>query len=67
MHARKFCNDFETSNLTYAIADVEELVITHITNPFHANTQPLIDDAKLHFQGPVIAANDLTVVTVATP
>ena len=46
---------------------VAELVITHITPAFHANTQPLIDDAKLHFQGPISAANDLTVVTVATP
>ena len=46
---------------------VAELVITHITPAFHANIQPLIDDAKLHFQGPISAANDLTVVTVSTP
>ena len=50
-----------------AQAGVAEMVITHITPAFHANTQPLIDDAKLHFQGPVTAANDLTQVTVATP
>jgi ribonuclease BN (tRNA processing enzyme) len=43
------------------------LIITHITPSFHANTQPLVDDAKLHFQGPITAANDLTQVTVATP
>jgi ribonuclease Z len=50
-----------------AQAGVAELVITHIDSPFSADTQPLIDDAKLHYQGPISAANDLTVVTVATP
>ena len=50
-----------------AQAGVDELVITHIDSPFSADTQPLIDDARLHHQGPISAANDLTVVTVATP
>ena len=50
-----------------AQAGVAELVITHIDSPFSADTQPLIDDARLHYQGPISAANDLTVVTVATP
>ena len=50
-----------------AQAGVDELVITHIDSPFSADTQPLIDDARLHYQGPISAANDLTVVTVATP
>ncbi len=50
-----------------AQAGVAELVITHIDSPFSADTQPLIDDARLHYPGPISAANDLTVVTVATP
>ena len=47
-----------------AEAGVAELIITHIDTPFSADTQPLIDDARLHYQGPVSAANDLTVVVV---
>ena len=50
-----------------AQAGVDELVITHISTAFSSDTQPLIDDARLHYQGPISAANDLTVVTVATP
>ena len=50
-----------------AEAGVGELVITHIDSPFSAATQPLIDDARLHYQGPITAAKDLTQITVATP
>jgi len=50
-----------------AQAGVAELVMTHIDSPFSVDTQPLIDDAKLHYQGPITAAYDLTQITVATP
>ena len=49
-----------------ALAGVEQLVLTHITNPFHRDTQPLIDEAQLHFEGPVTAASDLCQLTVET-
>jgi ribonuclease BN (tRNA processing enzyme) len=42
-----------------AQAGVAELVITHIANPFHLNPQPLVDDARRHFQGPISVARDL--------
>ena len=45
-------------------AGVDELIITHITNPFHENTQPLIDEARQIYQGPVSTAFDLRQVTV---
>jgi ribonuclease Z len=47
-----------------AQAGVDELVITHITNPFHEDTQPLIDEARQHFQGPISSAFDLRQITV---
>ena len=50
-----------------ALAGVEELIITHITNPFHHNPQPLIDEARQYFQGPVSAACDLLQITVGNP
>lgn len=47
-----------------ALAGVEQLVLTHITNPFHLDTQPLIDEARLHFRGPISVAHDLHQITV---
>ena len=49
-----------------ALAGVEELVLTHITNPFHLDTQPLIDEARQHYEGPVTTASDLHQLTVET-
>jgi len=49
-----------------ALAGVEELVLTHITNPFHADPQPLIDEARQQYEGPVTTASDLHQLTVET-
>ncbi len=50
-----------------AQAGVAELVLTHLDTSFHANPQPLIDDAKKHFNGPITAASDLLQITVSSP
>ena len=50
-----------------ALAGVEELILTHITNPFHFDPQPLVDEARQYFDGPVSVAHDLYQVTVDTP
>ena len=49
-----------------ALAGAEELVITHITNPFHHQPHPLIDEASEHFPGPVSVAFDLRQLTVTS-
>ena len=48
-------------------AGVAELVLTHIDSAFDADPQPLIDDAKKHFNGPISAASDLYQITVSSP
>ncbi|MCH8297394.1 MAG: MBL fold metallo-hydrolase [Chloroflexi bacterium] len=50
-----------------AQAGVAELVLTHIDSAFDADPQPLIDDAKKHFNGPISAASDLYQITVSSP
>ena len=50
-----------------AQAGVAELVLTHLDSAFHADPQPLIDDAKKHFSGPISAASDLYQITVSSP
>ena len=47
-----------------AQAGVAELVITHIATPFHFNPQPLADDARCYFHGPISVASDLYQMTV---
>jgi len=47
-----------------ALAGVSELIITHIDSLFHLNTQPLLDEARQHFDGPVRAASDLYQLTI---
>jgi ribonuclease BN (tRNA processing enzyme) len=42
-----------------ALAGAAELIITHIDSPFHDHTQPLLDEARRHFDGPVSVARDL--------
>ena len=46
-------------------AGVSRLVLTHINNPFHHNTQPLVDEASRFFTGPVSVAHDLLQIGVA--
>jgi ribonuclease BN (tRNA processing enzyme) len=48
-----------------ALAGVSELILTHIDSSFHVNTQPLLDEARQHFDGPISVANDLYRMTVA--
>ena len=47
-----------------ALAGVSELIITHIDSPFHFDTQPLLDEAMQHFDGPISVANDLYQVSI---
>ncbi len=47
-----------------AQADVKELVLTHLDTGFHQDQQPLLDDAKKHYSGPISAAFDLRQITV---
>jgi ribonuclease BN (tRNA processing enzyme) len=47
-----------------ALAGVSELILTHIDSSFHFDTQPLLDEARQHFDGPVSVANDLSQVTI---
>lgn len=42
-----------------AQAGVAELVITHIATPFNFNSQPLAEDARRYFHGPISVASDL--------
>ena len=49
------------------LADVGQLIITHIDTPFHRNTQPLIDEARTEFGGPIGVAEDLFQITVSRP
>ena len=49
-----------------AMAGVAELVITHIDTPFHFNPQPLIDDARQYFDGPISVASDLYQIEIGS-
>ena len=51
---------------TAALAGVEELVITHISTAHHFDPQPLLDEARQHFQGPISVARDLYQINVGT-
>jgi ribonuclease Z len=42
-----------------ALSGASGLIITHIDSPFHADTRPLLDEARQHFGGPVSVAHDL--------
>lgn len=48
-----------------ALAGVAELLITHIDSSFHLDMQPLLDEARQHFDGPVRAASDLYQLSIA--
>jgi ribonuclease Z len=47
-----------------AMASVKELIMTHIDSSLHADTQPLIDDARKYFDGRISVAHDLYTVSV---
>jgi ribonuclease BN (tRNA processing enzyme) len=47
-----------------AMAGVSELILTHIDSPFHADTRPLLDEARQQFDGPVSVATDLSQVSI---
>jgi len=47
-----------------ALAGVSELILTHIDSAFHVNTQPLLDEARRHFDGPVSVASDMYQMTI---
>jgi len=49
-----------------ALAGVQELVITHISTAHHLDPQPLLDEARQHFQGPITVASDLYQISVET-
>lgn len=49
-----------------ALAGVEELVITHISTAHHLDPQPLLDEARKHFLGPITIASDLYQLSVGT-
>jgi len=52
---------------TAALAGVQELIITHISTLHHFDPQPLLDEAREHFQGPITVASDLYQLSVGTP
>ena len=52
---------------TAAMAGVQELVLTHISTAYHLDPQPLLDEAREHFQGPITVASDLYQLSVGTP
>lgn len=45
-------------------ASARELIITHIDNAFHDNTDPFLQDAAHHYSGPISVAHDLHRVTL---
>ena len=47
------------------LAGVEELILTHITNQYHFDPQPLLDEARQHYDGPISLAHDLRQVEVS--
>ena len=50
-----------------ALSGVAELVMTHIDTPLHFDPQPLIDEARRFFDGPVTVASDLHQMVVDSP
>ncbi len=60
---RGHCTAAEAARIA-AEAGVSQLIITHIDSPYHHDTQPLVDEARRFYDGPVSVANDLTQVVV---
>ena len=49
---------------TASLAGVGELILTHITGRYHADPQPLVDEARRYYDGPVSVACDLMQVEI---
>ncbi len=62
---RGHCTAAEAGRAAH-LAGVRQLIITHIDTPFHFDTQPLADDARAHYDGPLAVASDLFVTTVSS-
>ena len=45
-------------------ASVKRLILTHLDNTYNDDQTPLLEDAALHYTGPIAAAHDLMAVTV---
>ncbi len=43
------------------------LIMTHIDSAYHFDQQPLIDEARRIYDGPISVADDLTQITVSSP
>ncbi len=63
---RGHCTAAEAAQ-TAAQAGVSRLIMTHIDSRFHLDQQPLVDEARRFFDGPISVAQDLSQVTVAAP
>ena len=46
-----------------AMAGVSALILTHIDTGYHFDTQPLLDEARRYYDGPISVAHDLYQVT----
>ena len=46
-------------------AGVEELILTHLTGRYHENPQPLVDEVRRYYNGPVSVAHDLYQVEIS--
>jgi len=64
-HSRAHSTAAEAARVA-ALAGVAELIITHIDTSFHFDPQPLIDEARQYFNGPISVASDLLQITVGT-
>ena len=49
---------------TAELSGASELIMTHINTAYHSRHEPLIDEARQHFSGPIAVAVDLYQVTV---
>ena len=46
------------------LAGVGELILTHLTARYHSDPQPLVDEVRRHYDGPVSVAHDLYQVEI---
>ena len=45
-------------------ASVKQLILTHLDNAYNDDQTPLLEDAALHYSGPIAAAHDLMAITL---
>ena len=65
-HSRGHTTAAEAAQIA-AEAGVRRLIITHLDSPFHLDQQPLTDEARSIYDGPIAAAADLSQFTVSCP